>query len=100
MERLETAGSETCEYEWTTAYGDRRAPSVCARPAGHDGAHRSGPEGICRACGAGVALRFVPGNRDEGRQAHWIGYCGCGCDQAVMVSCPDSYRADPWPEAE
>ena len=57
---------------------------------------RSRPKGTCRACGSGVALRFVPGAREEGRQAHWIGYCGCGCDQAVTAVCgPDDYRTEP-----
>lgn len=51
--------------------------------------------GTCRACGRRVALRFVPGDREEGRQSHWIGECDCGSNQPVVRSCPDYYGKKP-----
>lgn len=51
--------------------------------------------GTCRACGRRVALRFVPGDREEGRQSHWIGECDCGSNQPIVRSCPDYYGKKP-----
>ena len=51
--------------------------------------------GTCQACGRVVELTFVPGHRDSGLQAHWYGMCNCGNNEAILASCPDSYRSEP-----
>ncbi len=81
---------DSCRYS-----RDHSNDQACCSRCDHSAPHRSEPKGTCRACGGGVTLRFIPGDRDQARQAYWLGYCRCGCADPVMAVC-DDYRTAPF----